>query len=83
MTIMMGKLYAALREANAPETAAREAAEEAAEFRSSLADIKAEFSGVKLEFAEVKGKLLLLQWMVGFNLAMTVAIVARLFLMRP
>jgi hypothetical protein len=81
MTVMMSKLYTALRQANVPEAAAQEAAEEAAEFKSSLTDIKAEFTTVKLEFAAVKGKLLLLQWMTGFNLAMTIAIVTRLFLM--
>jgi hypothetical protein len=78
MAVMMGKLYAALREANAPELAAREAAEEAAEFRNSLADIKAEFSK---RIAPIERDLAILKWMVGFNLAMTVAIVVRLFLM--
>jgi hypothetical protein len=65
MAIMMGRLYAALREANVAEDRAREAAEEAASFENRLAGVEA--------------RLLVLTWMVGFNLAMTAAIVARLF----
>jgi hypothetical protein len=63
---IMGKLYAALREAGADEVKAREAAEEAAAFENRLANVEA--------------RLLLLTWMVGFNLVMTVAIMSKLFL---
>jgi hypothetical protein len=66
---MMGKLYTALRDANVPEDHAREAAEEAASFENRLANVEA--------------RLLLLQWMVGSNLALTLAIVGRLFVWHP
>ena len=63
---MMGNLYAALRQANVPDDKARQAAEEVAEFQTKL--------------SAIDGRLMLLQWMIGFNLALTVAIVAKLFL---
>ena len=48
-----------------PEDKATDAAEEVASFDSRIAD--------------PAGRLTLLQWMVGFNLALTVAVVIRLF----
>jgi hypothetical protein len=66
MAMMMGKLYAALREANVPEDKAREAAEEVASFETRISDLTADMR--------------LLKWMVGFNLALTIAIVGKLFL---
>jgi hypothetical protein len=66
MPIMMGKLYAALRAANVPDEKAQAAAEEVAGFENRLASVEA--------------RLNLLTWMVGFNLAMTTAILWRLFL---
>ncbi|HEX9231346.1 MAG TPA: hypothetical protein VF869_05530 [Jatrophihabitantaceae bacterium] len=47
MTIMMGKLYAALRVANVPEDKAREAAEEVAAFEASLNDLRADMRLIK------------------------------------
>jgi hypothetical protein len=66
MAMMMGKLYAALREANVAEDKAREAAEEVASFETRISDLTADMR--------------LLKWMVGFNLALTIAIVGKLFL---
>lgn len=66
MAIGLMKLHAALRAANVPEQEAREAAEEVATFESRLANVEA--------------RLMVLTWMVGFNLVMTVAIVGKLFL---
>ncbi len=66
MAVMMGKLYAALRAANVSETEAREAAEEAASFENRLASLSAD--------------LLVVKWMLTFNLALTIAIVGKLFL---
>jgi hypothetical protein len=40
MALMMGKLYQALRKANVPETEAREAAEEVANFESLRTEIR-------------------------------------------
>jgi hypothetical protein len=66
MAIMMGKLYAALRAANVPDKEAIDAAEEVATFETRISEINA--------------NLRLLNWMVGFNLAISVAIATKLFL---
>jgi len=67
MAVMMSKLYAALRQANGvPDPDARAAAEEAAEMHADTTDIK--------------GTLRLHGWILTFNTAMLIAILARLFL---
>lgn len=60
MAIMMGRLYAALREANVPEDKATAAAEEVAGFENRLSGVEA--------------KITVLQWMVGTHIALSVAI---------
>jgi hypothetical protein len=66
MPLMLGKLHDALVQAGADEVRAREASEEVAEYENRL--------------AHVESDLTLLKWMVGFNLAMSIAILLRLFL---
>lgn len=66
MAIMMGRLYAALRAGDVPEPAAREAAEEVAGFENRLSDVTATQR--------------LHTWILTFNTAMLVALVARVFL---
>ncbi len=73
MAVMMGNLYSALKQAGADEESAKKAAEEVAGYENRVADLKNELVGMR-------GELSLVKWMVGFNLAMTVALVARLFL---
>jgi hypothetical protein len=63
--MMLGKLYAALRLAGIPDEKAVEAAEEVAQFESRL--------------ASVDTRLTLLTWMVAFNLALTMGVLAKLF----
>jgi len=65
MALMLAKLYTALREAGADDDKAREAAEEVASFENRLANVEA--------------SLMVVKWMVGFNLILTVAIVGMLF----
>ena len=65
MALMLAKLYTALREAGVDDMKAREAAEEVASFENRLANVEA--------------SLTILKWMVGFNLALTIAIVGMLF----
>jgi hypothetical protein len=60
MAVMMGKLYAALRKANVPDEDAIAAAEEVAAFENRL--------------SKIEGDLNLVKWMVGFSLAMNIAI---------
>ena len=58
MAMMMGKLYAALIEANVSEEHARDAAEEIAAF-----------DAVRLDISALRGKVDLLAWMVSFVIA--------------
>ena len=95
MTLMMGKLYAALKAANAPETEAREAAEEAASVHNRLDALDHGVAGVNagidLLRTEVKGEIAAfrtegiggirrLKWMFAGLLAIALAVAGRLFL---
>jgi hypothetical protein len=64
MAVMMGNLYDALVKAGAGEDTARKAAEEMA--------------GYDNRFSRLEADVGLLKWMVGFNLAVTVAILGKL-----
>ena len=64
MTLMLSSMYDALREGGTSDEKARKAAEEVANYDNRL---------VTLE-----GKMTLLQWMVGVNIAMTTAILLKL-----
>ena len=64
MAMMMSSLYDARRAAGAGDEAARKAAEEVA--------------GYDNRFAKVESDLNLLKWMIGFNLAMTGAVLAKM-----
>jgi hypothetical protein len=66
MNLMNSELYDALVSAGAPESKARAAA-------VSMADYDT-------RFAKIDGDLLLLKWMVGFNLAFSAAIVTKIFI---
>ena len=66
MAFMMGNLYDALRSAGADDDKARKAAEEVAGFENRIGGLASDVA--------------LLKWMVGFNLALTVAVVGKLFL---
>jgi phage shock protein A len=66
MTIMMAKLYDALRAGNVPDDKARAAAEEAAGYENRAARIDTDLT--------------VLKWMVATNLAMTIAILFKTFL---
>ena len=65
MALMMGKLHEALIRAGADKEAAREAAEEVANYDNGIGKVEAD--------------LVLLNWMLGFNIAMTLAILWRVF----
>ncbi len=64
LALMLSKTHDALRAAGAPDDKAREAAEEIAGFEDRL--------------PVVESDLKLLKWMVGFNLALSMVIVALL-----
>jgi len=66
MALMMSALYDALRTAGAGDDSARKAAEEVAAYDNRFAKLEAEVAVVK--------------WMVGFNVALTAAVLAKLLL---
>lgn len=66
MAVMMGELYDALRSAGAEDEKARRAATEVAGFENRLSTFD--------------GRVSVLTWMVGFNLALTLALVSKAFL---
>lgn len=64
MAMMLGALYRALMAAQVAEPEARNAAEEVAAYESRVATLE--------------GRLTLLTWMVGTNVALTVLVLGRL-----
>ena len=76
MALMVGSLYDALRAANVDEDKARRAAEDVADFDARVNGLEASIA--RLE-QKTDGRFTLLQWMVGFNLALTTAVLFRLF----
>jgi hypothetical protein len=64
MALMMSSLYDALRNAGAGDDSARKAAEEVASYDN--------------RFAKLEGELGVVKWMIGFNLALTAAVLAKL-----
>ena len=71
MSTMISEVYDAFKEAGASEEKARKAAEAVAGYENRFAKIDERFA--------VDGRLVLLQWMLGFNLAMTLAILWKVF----
>lgn len=69
---MISEVYDALISAGAPEDKARKAAE-------TLANYDNRFSRIDGEVLKVQSELLLLKWMVGFAIALIVAILTRSF----
>jgi hypothetical protein len=65
MSTMIVEVYDALTAAGAPEEKARAAAQAVAQYDR--------------DSAEMKASLLLVKWMIGFNLAFTLAVVWRIF----
>ena len=65
MTTMISEVYDALISAGADEVKAREAAKAVAQHDKDIAEIKA--------------GLMLVKWMVGFNLAFTLAVLWKVF----
>jgi hypothetical protein len=73
MALQLGALREALIDAGASPEKAGKAAEELAGYENKLA-------GLDTRMAALQGEVNILKWMVGFNLAMTVAILLKLFL---
>jgi hypothetical protein len=65
MSTMISEVYDALKEAGASEEKARKAAEALASYEN--------------RFTRIESDLAVLKWMVGFNMAMTVAVLWKVF----
>lgn len=73
--MMLSKTYEAPKAAGAPDGTAREAAEEIAGQQRETTDLRTE---MRTGFADVRGELKLVKWMLGVNLAFSLAILATL-----
>jgi hypothetical protein len=74
-------LYDALKEAKVSEEKARAAAvafSETSRVVSEQADIKSDVKQLKIDVQDIKVRMTLLQWMVAFNLAATMAVLWKL-----
>lgn len=88
MAVMFGSLYDALRAAGAPDDKAQRAAEEIAAQSNShdVAFLQSDVSALKRDsvnivstVTQLKTDNAVLKWMVGFNLAFTVALIGLVF----
>jgi hypothetical protein len=81
-------LYDALKEAKVSEEKARAAATavadvartaaEHSDVKSDVKQVKSDVQDLKVQFQDLKGRVNLLQWMMGFNLALTTAVLWKL-----
>jgi len=69
---MISEVYDAFLAAGAPEDKARKAAE-------AMSNYDQRFDKVDLEIVKVQAEQILLRWMVGFGIAMNIAILIRVF----
>jgi hypothetical protein len=76
MSTMISEVYDALLAAGAPEDKARKAAEVLANYDTRFNKIESDIAAFR---AEVRGDINLMRWMLGFNLAFTVAILWKVF----
>lgn len=72
MSLMISELYDALKEAGATEDKARAAA-------SAVAQREDRFDKIEIKLTIMEGKIDLLKWMIGFNLAFSMAVVWKVF----
>lgn len=72
MALMVGSLYDALKSAGVDDEKARRAAEEVAGYDSQIGQLDRKVT-------ILDGRVNLLQWMVGTNIALTIAILWRVF----
>jgi hypothetical protein len=76
MATMISEVYDAFIAAGAPEDKARKAAEAIAGDENRFTSLE---RSLDQRFAKVEERLTLIQWMLGFNLAMTVAMLWKVF----
>jgi hypothetical protein len=76
MALIVGSLYDALRSANVDEDKARRAAEDVADFDKRVNGLE---SAIERLEQKTDARFTLVQWMIGFNLALTTAVLLRMF----
>ena len=76
MSTMISEVYDAFLAAGAPEDKARKAAEAIAAYETPFAKIENDLSSFR---TEVRGEFNLVKWMIGFNLAIGVATLWKVF----
>jgi hypothetical protein len=72
MPVMLEKTYRAFIAAHVPE-------EQAADAAAELAGYEDHFARIEKRLVQMDGRINLLTWMVGFNLAMMVAVLFKVF----
>lgn len=72
MSTMISEVYDAFKDAGASEDKARKAAE-------VLANYEGHFAKIENDLTAVRGEMTLLKWMLGFNLAISVALLFKAF----
>jgi hypothetical protein len=72
MAVMLEKVYRAFIAAKVPE-------EQAADAAAELAGYEDHFAKIETRLAQMDGRINLLTWMVGFNIAISVALLFKLF----
>ncbi|MGR6035347.1 MAG: hypothetical protein ACU4EQ_03325 [Candidatus Nitrosoglobus sp.] len=74
MTVIIQEIYTAFKEAGVSEETATNAAKSIANYEDKFNEIEKRFNKVDLQIMEVKGILRLHQWMLGFLVAMMIAV---------
>jgi hypothetical protein len=75
MSTMITELYKALVEAGATEDTAQQAAKAVADYDQKIANVDRQLLEMR---HEISGRFTLLQWMIGFSLALNTAILLKL-----
>ena len=76
MTTMITEVYDALKSAGADEDKARAAAQAIASYQRDPTELRTE---MRTEFADVRGELKLLKWMLGLVLAGIASLIVKAF----
>ena len=79
MSTMNSEVYDALVSAGADETKAREAAKSVAQYDRDVTEIRESLAHIKVNMADIRASLRVMQWMFGFTLAFVVALTWRVF----
>lgn len=79
MTTVNTEIYDALVSAGADETKAREAAKSVAQYDRDMSEIRDSLAVMRVNIAEIRRSLRIMQWMFGFTLAFVVALTWRAF----